>query len=211
MRHVAASAILASRVLCQIRDTKHHLHLTMTPAFWRRWHRWIGLPAALFLFFAASTGFLLAVTEFFGEDEALREATRDLVSPATVGTPLLVTDPVTKAIATVAAQAAGAPIDKVEVQLKGEQPTVTVFTGKLAGGEDRKFVVDAKTGTLLRTESYADKPFLNRLHSGEAFGDGGLVGAMFWALALLGLTVSGLVIMWRMRRRDVTGWRRYFF
>jgi uncharacterized iron-regulated membrane protein len=183
----------------------------MTPAFWRRWHRWIGLPAALFLFFVASTGFLLAVTEFFGEDEALREATRDQVSPANVGTPLLITDPVSRALATVATQGAGAPIDKVEVQLKGEQPTVTVYTGKPSGGEDRKFVVDAKNGTLLRTEDYADKPFLNRLHSGEAFGDGGLVGAMFWALALLCLTVSGLVIMWRMRRKDVTGWRRYFF
>ena len=183
----------------------------MNPAFWRRWHRWIGLPAALFLFFAASTGFLLAVTEFFGEDEALREATRDLVSPVTVAAPSLVTDPVTRALATVAAAAAGAPIDKVEVQLKGKDPTVTVFTGKSIGGEDRKFVVNATTGALIRTESYADKPFLNRLHSGEAFGDGGLVGAMFWALSLLGLTTSGLAIMWRMRRKNVTGWRRYFF
>ena len=34
----------------------------------------------------------------------------------------------------------------------------------------------------VRTDAYADKPFLNRLHSGEAFGDGGLVVAMFWAL-----------------------------
>ena len=183
----------------------------MTPAFWRRWHRWIGLPAAVFLFFAATTGFLVAVTEFFGEDEALREATRDLVSPVTVAAPLLVTGPVTKALATVAAQTAGAPIDKVEVQLKGAQPTVAIFTGKATGGEDKKFVVDANTGALLRTEAYEDKPFLHRLHSGEAFGDGGLVGAMFWSLALIALTITGLVIMWRMRRKNVTGWRRFFF
>lgn len=183
----------------------------MTPAFWRRWHRWIGLPAALFLLFAACTGFLLAVTEFFGEDEALREATRDLVSPVTVAMPLNVTGPVAQALAVVAAQSAGAPIDKVEIQLKGKEPTVTIFTGKPTGGEDRKFVVNANTGTLIRTEAYVDKPFLLRLHSGEAFGDGGLVGAMFWALALVALTVSGLAIMWRMRRKDVTGWRRYFF
>ncbi len=183
----------------------------MTPAFWRRWHRWIGLPSALFLIFASSTGFLLAVTEFFGEDEALREATRDVVSPVTVADPALVTGPIGKALVTVAGQAAGAPIDKVEVQLKGAEPTVTVFTGKATGGEDRKFVVNANTGALIRTEAYADKPFLNRLHSGEAFGDGGLVGAMFWALSLLAMTVSGLAIMWRMRRKHVTGWRRYFF
>jgi uncharacterized iron-regulated membrane protein len=183
----------------------------MTPAFWRRWHRWIGFPASIFLLFAASTGFLLAVTEFFGEDEALREATRGMVSTFTSSAPAAVTDPVTTALAVVQAQSAGAPVDKVELQLKGDDPTVAVYTGKVSGGEDKKYVVSIKTGALVRTEPYVDKPFLNRLHSGEAFGDGGLVGAMFWALALIALTVSGVAIFWRMRRKDVTGWRRYFF
>jgi hypothetical protein len=41
-------------------------------------------------------------------------------------------------------------------------------------------VLDARTGALLSNEAYADKPLLYRLHSGEAFGDGGLVVAMFW-------------------------------
>ncbi len=53
----------------------------MTAAFWRRWHRWIGFPAALVLLFSGLTGFLVASTEFFGAAEAMREATRDLVSP----------------------------------------------------------------------------------------------------------------------------------
>lgn len=183
----------------------------MTPAFWRRWHRWIGTPAALFLLFVSVTGFLLAFTEFFGEDEALREATRDMVSPVTVEQPAAVTTPVQQAIAAVAARAPGAPIDRIVVQLKGESPTVAVFTGKPGGGEDRKFVVNARTGGIERVEAYVDKPFLNRLHSGEFFGDGGLVGAMFWAIALSALTVSGIAIFWRMRRKDVTGWRRYFY
>jgi len=183
----------------------------MTPAFWRRWHRWIGLPAALFLLFASTTGLLLAITEFFGDEEALREATRGSVSAFTLAAPAQVTEPVTRALAAVAVQSAGAPVDKVEIQLKGDEPTVAVFTGKPNGGEDRKFVVSLKTGTVIRTEPYVDKPFLRRLHSGEFFGDGGLVGAMLWALSLITLTVTGLAIMWRMRRRDVTGWRRYFF
>ena len=50
-------------------------------AFWRRWHRWIGWAATVFMLFAAFTGVGVAITEFFGEEEALREATRDLVSP----------------------------------------------------------------------------------------------------------------------------------
>ena len=56
-------------------------------AFWRKWHRWIGFPATLFLIWAAATGFLVAFTEFFGADEALREATRDLISPVNVSSP----------------------------------------------------------------------------------------------------------------------------
>jgi uncharacterized iron-regulated membrane protein len=183
----------------------------MNPAFLRRWHRWIGAPAALFLLFVSITGCLLAATEFFGEDEALREATRDLVSPVTIENAADITAPISRALTTVALQAVGAPVDKIEIQYKGSEPTVSIYVGKKRGGEDRKFVVNANTGQLIRAEDYADKPFLNRLHSGEAFGDGGLVAAMFWATALALLTVSGMLIFWRMRRRNVTGWRRYFF
>ncbi len=45
-------------------------------ASWRRWHRRIGLPASIFPLFAAATGFILAATEFFGGEEALRQAHR---------------------------------------------------------------------------------------------------------------------------------------
>ena len=184
----------------------------MNLLFWRKWHRWIGFPAALFLLFASCSGFVLAFTEFFGADEALREATRDLVSPVTVSSPATGwSDPLARAIATVAATAKGAPIDKITMQFKGDQPTVTIFTGKPTGGEDRQFVVDARTGALLRTDVYADKPFLNRLHSGEAFGDGGLVFAMLWALALFVLTITGLIIYLKLRPRVTTGIQKVFW
>lgn len=184
----------------------------MNPQFWRRWHRWIGFPSAIFLLFASITGILVAGTEFFGEDEALRERTRDLVSPVTTESSASAWgDPVRRALAAVASAGGHAPVDKIEVQFKGDLPTVTVFTGKPTGGEDRKYVVNANTGALIATEDYADKPFLYRLHSGEAFGDGGLVVAMAWGLCLAALTVSGILVFWRMRRRDKTGWRRYFF
>lgn len=181
--------------------------------FWRKWHRWIGFPAAIFLLFAATTGFLLAFTEFFGADEALREATRDLVSPVTVASPASsVQDPLMHAIESAKSVSANAPIDKIEMQFKGDKPTVTIFTGKPTGGEDRKLVFDARTGALVSNESYADKPFLNRLHSGEAFGDGGLVGAMFWALALAILTISGLIVYYTMRgKRELTGIKKIFW
>ena len=188
----------------------------MTPAFWRRWHRWLGLPAALFLLFAATTGVLVAGTEFFGEDEARREALRAMVSPLTAAAPdarraVAADSALARALATVARRAGDVPVDRATIEFKGDAPTVTIFTGRPGGGEDRKFTIDARSGRILREEAYADKPFLYRLHSGEAFGDGGLVLAMGWGLALLWLTLSGLVIYWRMRRRDVTGWQRVFW
>jgi uncharacterized iron-regulated membrane protein len=184
----------------------------MNMAFWRKWHRWLGFPAAIFLLFASVTGILVAGTEFFGADEALREATRDLVSPVLAQSPQNTwSDPVARALSTIASNSGNAPIDEIRVQFKGDHPTITVFTGKPAGGEDRKFVIDAKTGALISSEAYADKPFLYRLHSGEAFGDGGLVLSMLWGLSLVLLTVSGLVIYWRMRRRNAAGLQRFFW
>lgn len=179
----------------------------------RRLHRWVGFPAAAFLLFAAVTGTLVAFTEFFGEEEALRERTRDLVSPVTVASPAAALgDPLARAVAAAARRAPNAPIDRVELRPKGDQPTVTLFTGKPAGGEDRKLVFDARTGALLRDEAYADKPFLYRLHSGEAFGDGGLVFAMFWGLALAVLSVTGFFIYFTMRGiRARPGIRRVFW
>ena len=181
-------------------------------AFWRKWHRWIGFPAALFLLWAAATGVLVAFTEFFGEDEALREATRDMISPVSVSSAATAwSEPIARAFATAATRANGAPVDKLEVQLKGPRPTVTMFTGKPQGGEDRKLVFDARTGLLLSEEAYADKPFLYRLHSGEAFGDGGLVVAMMWGLTLLVLTITGLLIYLKMWRPGQTGVRKVFW
>jgi uncharacterized iron-regulated membrane protein len=181
-------------------------------ASWRRAHRWVGLPAAIFLLWASVTGVIVAGTEFFGEDEALRERLRTVTSPVAVNAPASAwTEPLGRALATVGAQAPGAPVDRIVLQLKGDAPTVSVFTGRRGGGEDRQFVVDARTGALLSVEDYRDKPLLYRLHSGEAFGDGGLVVAMAWGLALATMAASGLVIWWRIRRRDAVGLRRVFW
>lgn len=180
--------------------------------FFRQWHRWIGWVAALFLTWAGGTGMLVAAREFWGADEALREATRDLVSPVLTSSPAArFSDPVARALAMAARTAPAAPVDKIEVQFKGKQPTVTLFTGKPTGGEDRKLVFDAATGALLANEDYADKPFLTRLHSGEAFGDGGLVVAMTWGFALVLMCVSGVVIYLRMHRPHRVGVKRVFW
>lgn len=186
-----------------------------TPATWRQWHRWIGAPAALFLAFASITGVLVAGTEFFGADEALREANRKLISPVRTTTPPAEWSAIAaKAFADAATRAPDAPVDKVTIEFKGVAPVVTIYTGKPAGGEDRKLRYSATTGAYLATEDYRDKPLLHRIHSGEFFGDGGLVVSMVWGLALLALTVSGFLLYWRLfqiDRPDRVGLRRFFF
>lgn len=184
----------------------------MNVAFWRKWHRWIAWPAALFLFWAAVTGVAVAITEKFGAAEIAREAARDEVSATKLGVP---SDSLLRAIGMALAEAQkvapGAPLDRIEVEFKGISPAINVYTGKPEGGEDRKLVMDLQTGAPRRVESYVDKPFLNRLHSGEAIGDGGLILAILWGTALALITASGIVVYWRMRRPGATGVKRFFW
>src|ERR1041385_6297013 len=100
------------------RSTSHHdSGMVFNTAFWRKWHRWIAFPATLFLLFASITGVILGFTEFFGAEEALREATRSLVSPMTVAAPPTAwSEPVARALAAVNQTAPGSPIDKIEFQ-----------------------------------------------------------------------------------------------
>ena len=183
----------------------------MNTAWWRKWHRWFGAVAAVFLVFVSITGVAVAVTEFFGEEEARREATRGLVSDVTTSNPSAASDSLARVLATAAARAPNAPIDSITMRLKGEPRTVELFLSLPTGGEDRRLVFDAQSGQLLREASYVDKPFLHRLHSGEAFGDGGLVAAMIWGTALAAISVSGIVIYFTMRRRNPVGLQKVFW
>lgn len=184
----------------------------MSQPWWRKWHRWVGFVAAPFLLFAAATGIAAGINEMTSEDEEAREKAREKVSPVVLpADPAQWSDPVAKAMAAAATRASGAPVDKLAVDFKADPPTVTVYTGKSSGGEDKKIVFDARTGDFLKEESYIDKPFLVRLHSGEAMGDWGLMASLLWGLGLLALLVSGVVIYLAMRKPGGTGWRRVFW
>ena len=184
----------------------------MSQVGWRKWHRWIGFAAAPFLLFAALTGIVAGIAEMTSEDEEAREKARERVSDVKLpAPPSAVGDPVAKALADAATRAPGAPVDKVTIDFKPDPPTVTLYLGRPTGGEDKKLLYDARTGAFLREQPYADKPFLTRLHSGEAFGDWGLVLGTAWGLALVTLLVSGLVIYLAMRKPDRKGLGRLFW
>jgi uncharacterized iron-regulated membrane protein len=179
---------------------------------WRKWHRWVGVVSAPFVLFAAVTGIVAGVAEMTSADEAAREAARERVSTVTLpAPPAAVTDPTSKALAAAASRAPGAPVDKVLVDFKADPPAVTVYLGKPTGGEDKKLLFHAHTGEFLREEGYADKSFLTRVHSGEAFGDWGLAAGTAWGLALVALLGSGMVIYFAMRKQGRKGLRKLFW
>ena len=178
----------------------------------RKWHRWIGLPAAVFFLLSGFTGIWLECERFFGEEEALREKLRDLVSTVSAKTPPAeFAAQLAAAQAAVAAKVGDQPLDKITWQLKGDAPTLTYYLGGTKTQKPRKLLLNAKTSALIREDDYDDDSLILKLHSGEFFGDGGMVLGMGWGLALMALSVTGLVIYWKMRPKDATGLRKVFW
>jgi uncharacterized iron-regulated membrane protein len=162
--------------------------------------------------FAAITGVLAGAVELLSEDEEAREKARERVSTVTLPPPTQAwSEPLAKSFAGASERAGGAPIDRVTLDFKTEPPTVTIALGKPSGGEDKKLVFNAQTGDFLREEEYVDKPFLVRLHSGEALGDWGQVLGLLWGLALIAIIVTGTVIYFAMRRTGRKGLGRLFW
>ena len=175
----------------------------------RKWHRWIGLPAGLFLLVTAFTGVWLECERFFGEDEALREKIRDLPSKHTAKTPAFaIEEKLSAARAAVAIKHPDAPLDKIQLQLKGDEPTATFYLGSKDG---RKVVVNLLTAAVLKEDSYDEDSFILKLHSGEALGDGGMVVYMFVGVALFALIITGFFIYFKMKPKNATGLRRIFW
>lgn len=184
----------------------------MAQAGWRKWHRWIGFAAFPFVLFAATTGIIAGIAEMTSEDEEAREAARDRISEVKLSAPQSsFGEPVAKAIQNASRRGDDAPVDKVLIDFKADPPTVTIYLGKPTGGEDKKLLYDARSGEFLREESYADKPFLTRLHSGEALGDWGLVFGTGWGVALLAILLTGIVIYFQMRKPGKKGLGRLFW
>lgn len=79
--------------------------------------------------------------------------------------------------------------------------------------------MDVNAATDAVVDSRPDgEDWLLKLHTGEIVGDGGKVLGLAWGIALVTMSITGLLVylqMYRSRQKGsasrLTGWRRYFW
>jgi hypothetical protein len=181
----------------------------------RRWHRWLGLAAAILFTIVAATGVWMQGEQIFGEDEAAHEALAEMVSPQRVDQPLVLDmAALERARETVAARYNGQRIAAIDWAIKAPTPA---FVFHIDGADPVRVSVDAKTAAVIDVEPDGED-WVMRLHTGEIFGDGGKWLGLFWGLALIFMIGSGIFVYTRMLAARQTGsagkfrgWRRYFW
>ena len=178
----------------------------------RQFHRWVGTVAAILFLSVSVTGVVLQYQQLFGEDEARKEALASTVSPQKLDMPLAEAAAMAdKARAAVAEKFGSVPVAGVDWQFKGDHPLVVFH---LDGKDKLRVAVDARSSSIVKTES-DEESWLLRLHTGEIVGDGGKVLGLLWALALVGMTYTGVVMYLQMVRGRTkagrTGWKRWFW
>jgi uncharacterized iron-regulated membrane protein len=156
----------------------------------RRYHRIISFAAGIFLFLITVSGVLLHVREFLEEEEHEdRKPAHNLASGIPEGWTLALN----KGLAAIYAKDANVQVKRIRIDVEDEKPRLVVQTG----GENAINYVLSENGTILRA-SKPEKNLLLRLHTGEILGDAGEGLNLIMGLALLGLLLTGGVLIWQM-------------
>jgi sulfite reductase (NADPH) flavoprotein alpha-component len=150
---------------------------------WRQLHRWLGLVAGSVALLLGLTGTILAW---------------DPVRDAWSATPAQPDLPVS-----VLAQRVAATVPGVEEIRRLPSGEIVVYA--FDAGQPRALRVDAADGRVLGGyEASAVSRWFKKAHRSFLLGDGGRVAAAVVALAMLGLSLSGLTLL----LRRLGGWRR---
>lgn len=150
---------------------------------WRLIHRWLGLVAGAVALVMGISGVVLAV---------------DPVRDAWTAVPAAATLPVATLVARVSASVSGAE----EIR---RLPAGDIVVYAFDDGQPRAWRVDPADGRVLGPyQPSALSRWFKNLHRSFLLGDGGRVAAAAVALAMLLLSVSGLVLL----LRRMGGWRR---
>ena len=181
----------------------------------RQFHRWVGVIALVFFLLVSITGVFLQFEQIFGEEESAKEAQAELVSPYQLNKPVAfdsqMLDTSRKAVLTKYGNRSVASIDW---HLKDAVPS---FVFHLEGSSPMRVQVNANTGAIMQA-SPDGEGWLIKLHTGEIVGDGGKVLGLLWGLALVAMSITGIMVylqILKARKKNAalagTGWRRYFW
>ena len=181
----------------------------------RKIHRWLSVVGIIFFLSVSLTGIWMQGEAIFGEDEAAREAMAEIVSPASLSAPLSLNSvSLDKARNVVLARFGNRPVASVDWVMKAPVPA---YVFHLDGAEPVKVTVNAATTAIISSEPDGED-WVVRLHTGEILGDGGKFLGLAWGLALVAMSITGIILYIKMlqARRSgsvgkVTGWRRYFW
>ena len=181
----------------------------------RQIHRWLSIVGLIFFMSVAATGIWLQIEAIFGEDEATREAMAEIVSPASLAEPLASnTASLDKARTAVFARYGNRPVASIEWVIKAPVPA---YVFHLDGAEPIKITVNTTTAAIIKSEPDGED-WVVRLHTGEILGDGGKFLGLAWGLALIAMSITGIILYLKMLRARRTGsagklrgWRRYFW
>ncbi len=181
----------------------------------RKIHRWLSIVGIVFFLSVSLTGIWMQAEAIFGEDEAAREAMAEMVSPVTLARPLPDNAPsIDRARAVVLQKFGNRPIASVDWVIKAPVPA---YVFHLDGAEPIKVTVNAATGAILSAQPDGED-WVMRLHTGEILGDGGKFLGLAWGLALIAMSITGIILYLKMLQArqtgaagKVTGWRRYFW
>ena len=181
----------------------------------RQFHRWVGVIAIVFFLLVSITGVFLQFEQIFGEEEATKEAQAELVSPYQLNKPIAfnmqMLDTSRKAVLK---KYGNQPVASIDWHLKDSTPS---FVFHLEGATPTRVQVNATTGAIMQT-SPDGEGWLIKLHTGEIIGDGGKFLGLLWGLALVAMSITGVMVYWQLlksRKKNAalagTGWRRYFW
>lgn len=181
----------------------------------RKIHRWLSVVGIIFFLSVSLTGIWMQGEAIFGEDEAAREGMAQMVSPITLALPLPDSAAsIEKARATVLQKFGNRPVASVDWVIKAPVPA---YIFHLDGAEPIKVTVNAATGAIVNSQPDGED-WVMRLHTGEILGDGGKFLGLAWGLALIAMSVTGIILYLKMLQARRTGsagkargWRRFFW
>lgn len=177
----------------------------------RKWHRWISIPAIIFLLLVAVSGLVLQVKGFLNDDEEKAEQIESQKSKVSLNSSLELASKFGSAQKAVLSKYGNIDIKKVEIELRQSPAVISLYTDE---AQPRVFLIDADTSQIISEKPDNTDTFWIKLHSGELWGDAGRSVGVFSGLALLFLTISGCWIyfqMYQRRPKNSPLWKRIFW